>query len=117
MPKLNVANRTLFHGDNLAFLRGINSGTIHLIATDPPFSKGWDFLATLDSLAACTKFEDPFCLGLDQETPRSDGVLNDISNRLLLRGPCNRSKSNRQTLSGLRRENSKWGRMAMRSEA
>ena len=112
MSTLNVANRTLFRGDNLAFLRGINSGTIHLNATDPPFSKGWDLQATLDSLAAGAKFEDPFYLGLDHETPRSDGGLNHIWNRLLLCGPCNRIKSNRLTLSGLRAENQKRGRMA-----
>ena len=32
---LNFANRTLYHGDNLPFLRGINSSTVHLIATGP----------------------------------------------------------------------------------
>ncbi len=58
MPALNVANRTLFHGDNLEFLRGINSGTINLIATDPPFNKNRDFHATPDSLAKGAKFED-----------------------------------------------------------
>ena len=47
MATPNFANRTLYHGDNLPFLRGINSGTIHLIATDPPFNKGRDFHATL----------------------------------------------------------------------
>ena len=46
MATPNFANRTLYHGDNLPFLRGINSGTIHLIATDPPFNKGRDFHAT-----------------------------------------------------------------------
>ena len=48
MATPNFANRTLYHGDNLPFLRGINSGTIHLIATDPPFNKGRDFHATPD---------------------------------------------------------------------
>ena len=33
MPELNVPNRTLFHGDNLPFLRGLNSESVHLIAT------------------------------------------------------------------------------------
>ena len=58
MTTPNFANRTLFHGDNLDFLRGINSGTIHLIATDPPFNKGRDFHATPESLAAGARFED-----------------------------------------------------------
>ena len=56
--KLNFQNRTLYHGDNLEFLRGINSGTIHLIATDPPFNKGKDFHATPDSLSAGASFPD-----------------------------------------------------------
>ena len=47
----NFLNRTLYHGDNLDFLRGMNSETVHLIATDPPFNKGRDFHATPDSLA------------------------------------------------------------------
>ena len=33
-------NRTLFIGDNLPILRGIDSESIDLIATDPPFNKG-----------------------------------------------------------------------------
>ena len=58
------------------------------------------------------EFDDPLYLELDHNTPRSDGGLNHISNRLLLCGPCNRIKSNTLTLSGLRRENKKRGRMA-----
>ena len=40
MAALNVENRTLFIKDNLPILRGINSDSIDLIATDPPFNKG-----------------------------------------------------------------------------
>ena len=43
MTELNFKNRTLYHGDNLDFLRGMNSETVHLIATDPPFKKQRDF--------------------------------------------------------------------------
>lgn len=52
-------------------------------------------------------FDDPRYLELDHNTPRSDGGLNHISNRVLLCGPCNKLKSNIYTLSGLRRENVK----------
>ena len=38
----NWQNRTLFHGDNLKFLRQMNSESVDLIATDPPFNKGRD---------------------------------------------------------------------------
>ena len=47
----NFANRTLYHGDNLEFLRGMNSGAARPIAADPPFNKDRDFHATPDSLA------------------------------------------------------------------
>lgn len=56
-------------------------------------------------------FDDPRYLELDHNTPRSDGGLNHISNRVLLCGPCNRLKSNTFTLSGLRKENQKRGYM------
>ena len=58
MADLNFANRTLFHGDNLDFLRGMNSETVNLIATDPPFNKSRDFHATPDSLASGARFQD-----------------------------------------------------------
>ena len=59
MPERNFANRTLYHGDNLDFLRGMNSGTVNLIATDPPFNKGRDFHATPDKLTeAGAQFQD-----------------------------------------------------------
>lgn len=58
MPERNFSNRTLYHGDNLEFLRGMNSGTVNLIATDPPFNKSRDFHATPDSLAAGASFQD-----------------------------------------------------------
>ena len=58
MAERNFANRTLYHGDNLEFLRGMNSGTVNLIATDPPFNKSRDFHATPDTLAAGASFQD-----------------------------------------------------------
>ena len=58
MPERNFENRTLYHGDNLDFLKGINSGTVNLIATDPPFNKSRDFHATPDSLSAGASFID-----------------------------------------------------------
>ena len=57
-------------------------------------------------------FDDARYLELDHNTPRSDGGLNHITNRILLCGPCNRLKSNQYTLSGLRRQNQRLGYMA-----
>ncbi len=56
-------------------------------------------------------FDDSRYLQLDHNTPRADGGLNHISNRVLLCGPCNQLKSHIYTLSGLRRENKKRGFM------
>lgn len=55
---INFENRTLFHADNLDILRGMNSESVDLIATDPPFNKGKDFHATPDSLASGASFHD-----------------------------------------------------------
>ena len=46
MGEANWQNRTLFHGDNLTFLRAMNSGSVDLIATDPPFNKGRDLVVS-----------------------------------------------------------------------
>jgi len=63
--------------------------------------------------AGCDRaFDDPLYLQLDHKTPRAEGGLNHISNRMLLCGPCNQIKSDKLTLNGLRAENQKRGRMA-----
>ena len=51
-------NRTLYRGDNLDIMRGMNTATVDLIATDPPFNKGKDFHATPESLAKGAQFHD-----------------------------------------------------------
>ncbi len=77
MPELNVPNRTLFHGDNLPFLRALNSESVHLIATDPPFNKGRDFHATPDSLARGAKFQDRWVWADDVEGEWVDQITDD----------------------------------------
>ena len=77
MAKANFKNRTLYHGDNLEFLRGMNSGTVHLIATDPPFNKSRDFHATPDSLAAGAKFTDRWSWEKDVHEEWVDGIKDD----------------------------------------
>ena len=54
-------------------------------------------------------FDDSRYLELDDNTPRADGGINHITNRILLCGPCNRVKSNIYTLLGLRRVNKERG--------
>ena len=73
----NWQNRTLFHGDNLPFLRAMNSESIDLIATDPPFNKGRDFHATPDSLAAGAKFQDRWSWERDVHQEWADQITDD----------------------------------------
>ena len=73
----NWQNRTLFHGDNLKFLRAMNSESVDLIATDPPFNKGRDFHATPDSLAAGAKFQDRWSWERDVHEEWVDQITDD----------------------------------------
>ncbi|MBC6436558.1 MAG: HNH endonuclease [Rhodobacteraceae bacterium] len=73
----NWANRTLYHGDNLPILRAMNSESVDLIATDPPFNKGRDFHATPDSLAAGAKFQDRWSWEQDVHQSWIDQLTDD----------------------------------------
>lgn len=73
----NWQNRTLFHGDNLPFLRAMNSESVDLIATDPPFNKGRDFHATPDSLASGAKFQDRWSWERDVHQEWADQITDD----------------------------------------
>ena len=75
--KPNWQNRTLFHGDNLGFLRAMNSESVDLIATDPPFNKGRDFHATPDSLAKGAKFQDRWSWKDDVQQEWVDQITDD----------------------------------------
>ena len=77
MSEVNFNNRTLYHGDNLEFLRGLNSGTVHLIATDPPFKKGRDFHATPDSLSKGASFQDRWSWRDDVHDEWLDSIQED----------------------------------------
>ena len=73
----NWRNRTLFHGDNLGFLRAMNSESVDLIAADPPFNKGRDFHATPDSLAAGARFQDRWSWERDVHEEWTDQITDD----------------------------------------
>ena len=77
MAAPNWKNRTLFHCDNLDALRGMNSNSVHLIATDPPFKKGRDFHATPDSLAKGARFKDRWRWDKDVHEEWTDSLVDD----------------------------------------
>ena len=78
MGEPNWKNRTLFHSDNLPILRAMNSETVDLIATDPPFNKSRDFHATPDSLAAGASFQDRWSWERDVHQDWTDQITDDL---------------------------------------
>lgn len=53
-----IKNRTIFTGDNLHILRGIDSESIDLIYLDPPFNSNRHYSAPIGSEAAGAEFKD-----------------------------------------------------------
>ncbi|MDE2777639.1 MAG: DNA methyltransferase [Chloroflexota bacterium] len=62
MPAPNFSNRTVWVGDNLHVMRGINSECIDLIYLDPPFNSNQDYAAPIGSIAAGAAFKDTWTL-------------------------------------------------------
>ena len=59
---LNIKNRTLFTGDNLDVMRGMNSASVDLIYLDPPFNSNRNYAAPVGSKAAGAAFKDTWTL-------------------------------------------------------
>ena len=59
---MNVANRTMFIGDNLPVLRRIDTDSIDLIYLDPPFNSNRDYSAPVGSKEAEAAFKDAWTL-------------------------------------------------------
>ena len=62
MPEPNFKNRTLWTGDNLDIMRGLNSESVDLIYLDPPFNSNRDYSAPIGSEAAGAAFKDTWTL-------------------------------------------------------
>ena len=58
----NWKNRTVWTGDNLAVMRGMNSESVDLIYLDPPFNSNQDYAAPIGSEAAGAAFKDTWTL-------------------------------------------------------
>ena len=61
-PERNFAPRTIWTGDNLDILRGLNSETVDLIYLDPPFNSNKTYSAPIGSKAAGAAFKDSWTL-------------------------------------------------------
>ena len=58
----NFADRTVWTGDNLDILRGLNSLSVDLIYLDPPFNSNRNYAAPVGSAAAGAAFKDTWTL-------------------------------------------------------
>lgn len=58
----NWSNQTVWTGDNLPILRGMNSGSVDLIYLDPPFNSKANYAAPIGSRAAGAAFKDTWSL-------------------------------------------------------
>ena len=62
MTAPNWTNRTVWTGDNLDILRGMNSESVDLIYLDPPFNSKKGYAAPVGSMAAGAAFKDTWHL-------------------------------------------------------
>ena len=58
----NFSDKTIWTGDNLDILRGMNSECVDLIYLDPPFNSNRDYAAPIGSAAAGAAFKDTWTL-------------------------------------------------------
>ena len=58
----NIKPKTIFTGDNLPIMRGINSESVDLIYLDPPFNSNTNYAAPIGSKAAGAEFKDTWTL-------------------------------------------------------
>ena len=61
-PRPNWAHQTIWTGDNLDIMRGMNSASVDLIYLDPPFNSNADYAAPIGSKAAGAEFKDTWGL-------------------------------------------------------
>ena len=62
MTEPNWKNRTLWTGDNLDIMRGMNSQSVDLIYLDPPFNSNRNYSAPIGSEAAGAAFKGTWTL-------------------------------------------------------
>lgn len=77
----NIKPKTIFTGDNLPIMRGINSESVDLIYLDPPFNSNANYAAPN--------------LEVDHIIAETSGGTDHIDNLQLLCSHCNRVKGDR----------------------
>ena len=76
MAAPNFVNRTIWTGDNLDILRGLNSESADLIYLDPPFNSNRNYSAPVGSEAAGAAFKDAWTL--DDVDEAQHGLIAEV---------------------------------------
>ena len=99
MADANFADKTIWTGDNLDILRGMNSECVDLIYLDPPFNSNQNkhvLFGQQEGLCNGCKGDFPLKLfEVDHRVPRSRGGTDHLDNLQLLCSSCNRIKGDR----------------------
>ena len=94
MTERNFANRTVWTGDCLYVLRGMNSETVDLIYLDPPFNSNANYAAPIGSQAAGAAFKDTWTLSdVDAEWVNLIEAKHPALHRVLLAAMTNSDKA------------------------
>ena len=90
----NWENRTLWTGDNIDIMRGMNSESVDLIYLDPPFNSKHNYAAPIGSKAAGAAFKDTWTLSdVDVEWINLMEAKHSDMHRVLLAAMTNSDKS------------------------
>ena len=94
MSKPNWSNQTIWTGDNLDIMRGMNSASVDLIYLDPPFNSKADYAAPIGSKAAGAAFKDTWTLrDVDAEWVNLMEAKHPALHRVLLAAMTSSDKS------------------------
>ncbi len=94
IPSVNWSNRTVWTGDNLEILRGMNSGSVDLVYLDPPFNSKANYAAPIGSKAAGAAFKDTWSLSdVDAEWINLIEAKHPALHRVLLAAMTDSDKS------------------------
>ena len=90
----NWTNQTIWTGDNLEIMRGMNSDSVDLIYLDPPFNSKANYAAPIGSQAAGAAFKDTWSLSdVDAEWINLIESKHPALHRVLLAAMTNSDKS------------------------
>ena len=92
--KTNWKHQTIWTGDNLPIMRGMNSASVDLIYLDPPFNSKANYAAPIGSKAAGAAFKDTWTLSdVDAEWVNLMETKHPALHRVLLAALTNSDKS------------------------